>query len=51
MSDNHSDVGVMEHEADHADMTDDGEVELNLPQEIVEEQTQTNEPLTRVRWL
>ena len=31
MSDDHSDVGAMEHEADHADMTDDGEVELNLP--------------------
>ena len=28
MSDDHSDVGAMEHEADHADMTDDGEVKL-----------------------
>ena len=43
MSDDHSDVGAMEHEADHADMTDNGEVELNLPLETVEEQLRTSE--------
>ena len=39
MIDDHSDVGASEeHKADHSNMTDDREVELNLPREIVEEQ-------------
>ena len=48
MSDDHSDVGAMEHEADHADITDDGEVELNLPQETVEEQIRTSEDIRKL---
>ena len=39
MSDNHSDMGAgEEHETDPVDVTDDGEVELNLPREVMEEQ-------------
>ena len=48
MSDDHSDVGATEHEADHADMTDDGEVELNLPRETVEEQIRTSEDIRKL---
>ena len=47
MSDDHADVGAMEHEADHAAMTDDGEVELNLPREVVEEQGRTHEDIRK----
>ena len=47
MSDDHSDVGAMEHEADHADTTDDGEVKLNLPWEKVEEQVRTSEDIRK----
>ena len=54
MSDDHSDVGATENEADHADMTDDGEVKLNLPRETVEEQIRTSEDirllLMRLPW-
>ena len=55
MSDGHPDAGVREeHEADSVDITDDGEVELNLPREVVDEQVRPRkeirwEPLTRVR--
>ena len=41
-------MGATEHEADHADMTDDKEVELNLPREIVEEQIRTSEDIQKL---
>ena len=48
MSDDHSDVGVSaEHEADAVDMTNDGEVELNLPREVVEEQVRPREDIRK----
>ena len=48
MSDDHSDVGASEeHEADPVDMTDDGEVELNLPREVVEEQVRPCEEIRK----
>ena len=49
MSDDYSDVGASEkHEADHANMTDDGDVELNLPLEVlVEEQVRTREDIRK----
>ena len=54
MSDDHSDMGATENEADHADMTDDGEVEFNLPRETVEEQIRNSEDirllLMRLPW-
>ena len=38
MSDSHSDAGAgVERETDPRDMTDDGEIELNLPREDIEE--------------
>ena len=38
MSDDHSDVGAgEERETDPVDVTDDGEVQLNLPREVMEE--------------
>ena len=48
MSDDHSNVGASEeHEADPAGMTDDGEVELKLPQEVVEEQVRPREDIRK----
>ena len=47
MSDDYPDVGATEHEADHADMADDGEVELNLLRETVEEQIRTSEGIRK----
>ena len=46
MSDDHSDVEAAEHEADHADMIDDGE--LDLPRETVEEQIRTSEDIQKL---
>ena len=48
MCDHHSDVGATKHDAVHADMTDDGEVELNLPRETVEEQIRTSEDIRKL---
>ena len=43
-----SDVGTSEeHEADPADMTDDEEVELNLPREVVEEQVRPRDDIRK----
>ena len=48
MSDDHSDVGASEeHEADPVDMTDDGEVELNLPWDVVEQQVRPREDIRK----
>ena len=40
--------GATDHESDHADMTDDGEVVLNLPQETVEQQIRTSEDIRKL---
>ena len=46
MSDNHSDVGAEEErEADPGNVSDDGEVELNLPREVMEEQDRPREDI------
>ena len=44
MSNDHSDVGAgEERETDLVDVTDDGKVELNLPQEVTEKQDRPRE--------
>ena len=46
MSDDHSDVGAWEErEANPGNVTGDGEVELNLPREVMEEQDQSREDI------
>ena len=46
MSDDHSDVGAgEERKADPGNVTDDGEVELNLPREVMEEQDRPREDI------
>ena len=46
MSDGHSDVGAgVERETDPRDVTDGGEIELNLPREDIEEQERPREDI------
>ena len=48
MSDDHSDVGASEeHEADPVDIINDGEVELNLPREVVEENVRRRDDIRK----